>query len=343
MIIVEAILIAILCMMLVHTVTTDLKNGKISNRTLAFTTGIAVVVDVIYYAFFAVDYLLLFGVNLLLSVVMGLLLYWLGIWGAGDSKMAIVVFLSIPARIYSSNNFSLGTGFVFFALVFIAAFLYVVVETIILGLKDKSLFKIQKPHFNLKNYIKGFLSIFFVLNIVDGILLALYPYVFGQDAILLTAINIMVVLATVHFERRIGWLVVAILAAIWGVMLLVGLSRINLQHIDFRSYVVVALLLVFRLIADKYNYRTIPVSDLNAGMILSMGTVLSFSASRVKGLPEGTTEDLKSRITPEEVESVCRWSQTSKGKDTVVIVKKIPFAIFISLGAILFIVLEVLL
>ena len=96
-----------------------------------------------------------------------------------------------------------------------------------------------------------------------------------------------------------------------------------------------------RLISEKYNYKTIPTSEVRKGNILSAATVMSFKPSRVQGLPTGMTEDLRSRITAEEAESIHRWKNSSLGKPFVVIVRKIPFATFISIGTIIFLLIEV--
>ena len=66
-------------------------------------------------------------------------------------------------------------------------------------------------------------------------------------------------------------------------------------------------------------------------MILSMGASLLMQRSRVRGLPGISSEDLKSRLTEEETESIKRWAK-SKKIESLLIVKKIPFAVFIFLG-----------
>jgi hypothetical protein len=92
---------------------------------------------------------------------------------------------------------------------------------------------------------------------------------------------------------------------------------------------------------EKYNYQLIQTEQIRAGQILSVATIMSFSVSRVRGLPQGITEDLRSRITAAEAESVRRWESSKYGETHVVIVRKIPFAIFISIGTILFLIIEV--
>ena len=92
---------------------------------------------------------------------------------------------------------------------------------------------------------------------------------------------------------------------------------------------------------NKLTYHhIIKVEDLKPRMILSFGSVLKFYSSKVKGLPKSTTETTDSRLTEEEVESIKRWSKTKKGKETIVIVRHMPFAPFMLAGEILFFILK---
>ena len=145
-----------------------------------------------------------------------------------------------------------------------------------------------------------------------------------------------------RLEEKTSWYIVLMMGIAWGVSLILGLSGFSLSGINWFSYLVVAALLLFRLFADKYNYKTIKVTELKPGMILSVGSVLSFSQSRVDGLPQFTREDLRSRLSPEEVASIKRWSETNNGQETITIIRKIPFALFIAMGTVLFSLLEVL-
>ena len=94
--------------------------------------------------------------------------------------------------------------------------------------------------------------------------------------------------------------------------------------------------------AEKYNYQAIPTSKVKAGQIMSLATIMEFKPSKIHGLPTGQTEDLRSRITEGEAESIHRWETSSTGKPYVIIVRKIPFAVFISMGTALFLYVEVL-
>ena len=60
------------------------------------------------------------------------------------------------------------------------------------------------------------------------------------------------------------------------------------------------------------------------------GTVAGLISEQT-GLPQISTEELKRRITDDEIESIKRWAKSRK-IEYVSIVKKIPFAIFLELG-----------
>ena len=81
-----------------------------------------------------------------------------------------------------------------------------------------------------------------------------------------------------------------------------------------------------------YNYKTIPTEDVTEGMVLSGTDTLFMQQSRVKGLPALSDETLRSRITAEEADSVKRWGKSKYGKSEISIVRKIPFAAFLSIG-----------
>lgn len=90
--------------------------------------------------------------------------------------------------------------------------------------------------------------------------------------------------------------------------------------------------------ADKYNYAYILTSEVKEGMIMSYITIQQFYGSRVKGLPHTTDETTKSRITQSEAEAIRRWEKSKYGKDTIMVVRYIPFAIFILIGIVTYLI-----
>lgn len=342
MIVLEAFLAAIILLLLFDASFSDLKTGKILNKSILRAVLFGILGIVPYYALFAGDCFMAYGVNNLLAVIISLLLYMAGIWGAGDCKLLCAIIFLFPARLYCLNNRSLASCFLLIALVFISAFIYVFGETLYLGIKRRDLLRHTKISFNIKSYLRGFFFYFLFLNLFNALFAQIVPAMLLEDAILLTALHFALLLTAMQLEPKVSWGAIGMMAFLWGVMLLTKLTQFLLSGIDWKIYIVVFLLVGFRSVAEKYNYQTLPVEELKPGMILSFVTVMMFTGSRVQGLPTSTTEDLKSRLTQEEVESVKRWAQTKLGREEIVIVRKMPFALFISIGTILFALLEVL-
>ena len=97
---------------------------------------------------------------------------------------------------------------------------------------------------------------------------------------------------------------------------------------NLENYVLVLLLLLCQMTIRTNLYEEVLVSDLKKGMILSSFSSLLMQNSRVRGLPKVSSKDLKSRLTNTQIESIKRWA-SGKKVESVIIVKKIPFAMFI--------------
>ena len=123
------------------------------------------------------------------------------------------------------------------------------------------------------------------------------------------------------------------------IITLIDLYVIVFQHgVRFQLISLLILLIIYLLrhFMNEYNYEEIPTEAVKKGMVLSYMVIMQFTRSRVKGLPEETSEDMKSRITEEQAEAIRRWKDSKYGKETIIIVRKIPFAIFIFLGTVVF-------
>ena len=341
MIFLEAYQIAILMVLFVNVALSDIHRGIVSNKSILFALAVGIVSVIPYYVFFASDCFVAYVINLVIGIGIGLLLYAMGIWGAGDSKLLSVTVLLFPARLYCINNSGLASCFLLISIVFIIACIYVIVDTLVLGIKQKDLFKLTKRKFAWRGYLKGFFFLFLMLALFNGILFVILPDTLLIDGTLLAAIHFVVILIGLRLEKKANWYIVLAMGVVYVVMRLCKAVQFGFSGINWGVYVVVILLMLFRSFADKYNYKTIPVSELKPGMILSIESSLLFAKSRVKGLPAFSTEDLKSRLSAEEVNSINRWSKTTSGQETIVIVRKIPFALFLGVGTLIFAVWEV--
>lgn len=342
MIILEAFQVAVLVVLFVNAALSDLRKGIVSNKSILLALIIGIMSVIPYYAFFATDCFISYIVNVIIGITVSLILYAMGIWGAGDSKLLLVTVIVFPARLYCLNDRSLASCFLLIAIVFIIAFLYVVADTIVLGIKKRDLLKIPKRRFDWKAYLKGFLFFFLLLGLFNCLIYRVLPTTILVDDILLTAIHFIVILIGLRLEEKSNWYIVLVMGVVYVILHVVGVIHFNFSSVNWLMYGVVIILIFFRAVADKYNYKTIPVTELKPGMILAMGSVMLFSKSRIKGLPTFSSEDLKSRLSADEVESINRWANSSNGQDSIVIVRKIPFALFIGIGTVVFAIWEVL-
>ena len=97
------------------------------------------------------------------------------------------------------------------------------------------------------------------------------------------------------------------------------------------------LILIFKLYIDRFNYKIVPVEKLRDGMVLDTPSSALFQESSIEGLPSISTEDLRSKLSIKEISAILQWSKTENGKSELVIVKKLPFGLFLAVGTILFI------
>jgi hypothetical protein len=267
----------------------------------------------------------------------------LGIWGAGDSKLLITAILCFPARLYCNGKSNIVSGFKMIVIVFTLAFLYLIIETIYLGIKEHNLFSVPKGKISLNKFLQSVLFFLLFLNTFNSIMIKFLPAQLLSDKTLTFSIHFVLVLCAIYWNKKVNWMIIAAFGVASIVLLMLNGIHFSVSNMNWKIYPMVALLFVFRIISNKYNYKSILVSELKPGMILSTGSIISFSRSRVKGLPTYTSEDLKSRLSRDEVDSIIRWSKTKKGKDSLVIVRKMPFALFISIGTVIFAMMEVLL
>ena len=180
--------------------------------------------------------------------------------------------------------------------------------------------------------------------IINWIIWRVFGNVLQNNLILSLAVNFFVVLTLSQIRNKLSDTLLLIVTIV-GWLAIAVLTATNQVHIsttfDWKAWLFVFGIMFVRMVAEKYNYQEIPTAEVRAGQILSAATVMLFRTSRVRGLPSGMTEDLRSRITSEEAESIHRWEKSAGGKPYVVIVRKIPFAIFIGIGTLAFLIIEV--
>lgn len=344
MIATEAILITILLMLLAIAGYTDCKSSIIANRLLIACSLVAIPIDILYYLLWGRPYLPAFLLNLVLLTAVSVVFYCYHLWAAGDSKLLFVVGLLIPGRAYTFGSMGPASSFTIVVFTFSVAFIFVIFESVWLMLKNRVKPKLTLPSMDWWRILGSYIAMVAATTLFNLPLYFFPGNIFAGNPLLITAIDFLAVLTLIQLRDKLSTkCLIVISASLWS--LLLAMWCVNMVDIggaiNPRSWLIVLAMILCRWVAERFNYQTIPTVEVRAGQILSAATVISFAASRVKGLPSGMTEDLRSRITEDEAESVRRWATSTHGKENIVIVRKIPFAVFIGIGTLCFFVFEV--
>lgn len=325
---------------------TDCRESVIRNRNLIISAILIAICDVIYYMGWGREYLRFFLVDLGGMVIIAIFFYALDIWAAGDSKFFLIVILGIPAQVLTHLSLGPVPGFGIVILIFAAAFVYLFIDTSVQYARRRKT-SVAGHVIQYISWRRILVSYFFMVGCVQLVnygLIGLGWEYLRQNTIILSAIDFLIVLFLIRVRSELDIKILAVIAAaLWCINAFLQEKGFLLNFsVNWKFWILVLVIIIFRLFADQFNYNDIPTSKVEERMILSMKTIMQFRNSRVRGLPHQTTEDLRSRLTAEEADAVRRWGESKYGENTVEIVRKIPFAIFISIGTAIFIALEVL-
>lgn len=342
----EALMLTLLSVVLIYSSYTDCRYGMIYNSHLKKAAIPAIVLGLLYYFLSDGVHFFIALENLFLLAIVALGFYGLHIWAGGDSKLLLFIGLCIPGRIYALQPGLELSGMLIVEGAFVFAFVWLLCRGLFLGIRNGDIFRIKKHDIPYKRILASY---FMIVGIMQALDIFIRPKVAGfymQEQIACMGIYCMLILGLISIRDRMTTVkIISVAVILWTALVLgVVFGAINLQipiGWGLMPLVLVSVLILLRMILEKYNYRVIPTADVREGQILSMATVMDFSRSRVQGLPQGMTEDLRSRITGPEAESIRRWEHSKYGKSQIVIVQKLPFGIFLAMGVLAFFVFEV--
>lgn len=334
MILIKSFLISVLIMEGILCSFTDCKTNKIPNVAILCGLVCSLIGNVLYFAISGTTLLLSFALNVASAGLLAFVMYALHIWAGGDVKLFVLLASLIPAEFLKQKTpLSIVTIYI---TAFSIAFIYLVAESIILKIKrEKTAYKISFK-FSIKAVLSCMVSIM-ALQAVLRLVFQTYYYIYLPFFLLLNVIFVLLFNKINFLSKNIS---IAICSVISVANIVFSIMNEQLK-VDIKSIVVTLAVIVFRSLAEQFNYQEINTLDVKKGMILSYGTILDFTGSRVKGLPKFTTEDIATRISQDEADSIIRWANSKRGKDKIVILRKIPFAVFISIGFICYLVLGV--
>lgn len=329
----EAFLMTIILMLGIYVTYTDIRNGIIRNKALLFAIIVGIVINIFYYGVYARDFLQIYIVNLLVIIIFAIILYGFHFWAAGDSKLLICVNFLLPARFYDNDAFSIAPGINAIVFIFMIAYGYIIIDSIIQFAKKEKFYAEKVIRWSwIKKFILNYFVSFLYLRSLSEMLRHLLGNIYYDNQLFFSFINMFIAI-TINSKKVFKKWYLLIIVFMTN---LIFIQDISFSAFDLYSYGVLLFALLLRYLLNGYNYKEIPTESISKGMVLSCATVMMFMPSRIKGLPSTTSEDMRSRVTQEEVNAIKRWKDSKYGKETITIVRKIPFAIFIVAGEILY-------
>ena len=315
--------IALMLFLLLATSFTDLKYGKVWNKTLVAFSSIGILLNLILFikcGFLEYKYWL-YCVFIYLLISVGF--YLLDIWAAGDSKLVISYILLFPGLLFEGFNI-----YMLFPLLlsFILAYLFIIFDTIKCFVLEK---RMRVNISNIKTLILNYLLTIVYIVFANEIISVICNYVcdLPQWLSLIALYFCIFVLYSLHWFRS----KFAIVSFIVVDLLMIIVQKDITPLLNWKTYLVVVVFLILKLFVEQYNYEEIDIAQLKAGDILSTNDSLRVAALNDVPL-DISDESLKSRLSEEKVTEIINSKYIMNRINRVSIVKKIPFAIFISIG-----------
>ncbi|MBR3354525.1 MAG: hypothetical protein IKG47_04065 [Oscillospiraceae bacterium] len=338
---IKTILLILLVLVTVKASFSDFSSGLVHNKDMLFFGIVITILSFMYTICFFPEYVTRQLVNVCVSVVLSLVLYACHIWGGGDSKLAVVMSLAVPVDLFCELDTPYISLIIPYIITFAVGFLYLFVSSFADSFRNK---KTLDLHINTVNFLKSFLFAFLQSGAISSLFLILrfvLKIEMWLDNQSITIIEVLVIffISTSSIIPKNIWTTV-----INGILILVGIIIGDISHyyqITIQSLAVSASVLFIEWFISKYNYQEISVSELEEGMVLAYSSVYLWANSRIRNLPRVTYEDLRSKLNKEECDAIRRWSPHDQ--QTVWIVKKVRFAIFVSIGFISFVLMELVL
>ena len=311
----------------------DLSAGMIYNKILGGFLLLAILLDAVYYGFFVRDMAFEFMVNVGIVAAVSLYLFYSHTFAGGDCKMMIVLSLLFPARWYWCLGTSNATLIFVIAFAIFAGYCYLLGYSVIAIITKRVPMTLKYVREYLLNFLKSYVSAIVYIYLFNFGISLLYAQGFQMSIWIPRILCILVSWCVSKYPAFKKWF---IFVPASGIVIAISIITKSLPiSLNPESYVFVLVLLLCQMTIRTTIYEKVEVSQLKKGMILTTFSSIPMQSSITKGLPGVSTEDLKSRLTEDEITSIKIWAKATH-TETLTIVKKIPFAIFISIGVLLY-------
>lgn len=322
------ILFLILVILVIGTCT-DLKYGIIPNK-LIFP---CIIFGIIYKIFSSISINLLGSI--MLASIVSLILFYLKIWAGGDCKLYLAIILLMPNSIIESTFYGISYIVWIPILAFLIGYFYIIGDSFYQKLKQHK--KNNNLHTKAKNdfirYIKYYVVIIFINYCMNNLFkylniqLNTWMYMIISFGLIYMFIKIKIL------EEKFFILFVIFIDIYIGVINLNLLFNIK-QLLIWFAIIISSLLKHFN---NDYNYEEIVIEQLKPGMILSTTSSYIFFNDKLSKYKKISDETLRSRLTEKDIDQIKEVSLKRDYIKTITIMKKIPFALFISLSTIIII------
>ena len=310
----------------------DIRQNIISNRWIALGICISLIFQVFSIWNNRVSNLPYWIIIIFISCLISFIIYAGGYWAAGDVKFYIMMVLSVPAWIFEDTYDAAIIPYIY---VFLLAAIYFVIDTVNHRLKKAERYSME--HITLKD-ITGYFKTMVCISVWRRIVFLLFPSFCQTNPLILVVLQFVMVVQFKRYHTLQSNILLGIHVLFWLITVIVDGAYFSVDAI--RSWIIIAVVLLSEKEAASYNYTTIKTSEVKKGTVLSYSSIMMMQKSRIKNLPRRVGEDLTAKLTEEEATAVKRWAASPNGQENVVIVRKIPFGVFIWLGFIFFLVVK---
>ena len=327
--VIEVILLLMLMVLGFITSVTDLSEGRIYNKVLLPFMAAGTALDVIYYGFFVRDIITDFIGNLLIMSVILLLLYYFHSFAGGDVKLGFVMACLYPSRMLFVYRNSIYTLFWTIGIAVIYGYVFLLISALI-KLAERRI--VIKKDVLIPGFKKIISNYFFTLIYVICISLLFYLLSNYMDIPLITVWVSCIASAWIvnKFEIFRNRVVIIMILSI-DIILSLAMHIIPFSLYP-ETYLMTIIIILSKSLIKSCIYEQINAENVEKGMILSTASSILMQHADIEGIPGVSHEDLRDRLTDGEAEAVKKWAVSQHGNETIMIIRKIPFALFLLIG-----------
>lgn len=328
----EVLLIISLVAVGVYVSISDIKRGVIKNKVLFIFAGVAAFLDVFYYGFFVRDIAVEFIISYGIVAAMALILFFTHCWAGGDCKLALVLGLMFPARFYVITWKTNVTLFFALMIAFLLGYIFLLIDAVYGLISRRDKISAMTFRQGMTSFFKYYIAALAYLIAID----LLYSLGVARFVVFDSVIVSIICFAAAWGSTAIKPLMKPfVFLPVLGIdIVLCIVFRVFPLSGSIFHYIVILLLAIFRILISAKNYIPIQVDSVKTGMILSTASSILLSQSIPKVEIPISTEKLDSRLTEEQAGKIVEWGRNKKM--VIAIVRRIPFAVFIVLGFILY-------